>query len=71
MNRLNSHFLRPPPTAPDAYLVTARALWWLALADLVYSLVNNRHHPRIVQAQGRSAKTAVTPSQQPIYILLR
>jgi hypothetical protein len=44
MHRLNSHFLHPSPTAPEASLVTARALWLssyeLALADLVYSLVH-------------------------------
>jgi hypothetical protein len=28
MNRLNSHFLRPFPTAPEESLMTARALWY-------------------------------------------
>jgi hypothetical protein len=44
MKRLSSYFLRPSPTAPEASLVKARALWmssWeLALADLTYSLVH-------------------------------
>jgi hypothetical protein len=44
MDRLNSHFLRPSPTAVEASLVTARAVWLssyaLALADLVYLLVH-------------------------------
>jgi hypothetical protein len=66
MNRLNYHFLRPSPTAPEACLVRARGLWYtgqeLAVADLVYSLVHNRYHPGIVQrAQGRSAERAVSP----------
>jgi hypothetical protein len=44
MDRLNSNFLCPSPTAPETSLVTARALWLssyeLALADIVYSLVH-------------------------------
>jgi hypothetical protein len=55
MHRLNSHFLRPSPAAPEASLVTARALW-LSITD------SHRYHPGIVQqAQGRSAETAVSP----------
>jgi hypothetical protein len=51
MNRLNTHFLRSSATAPEASLVTARALCVssleLALADLVYLLVHI--DPGIVQ----------------------
>jgi hypothetical protein len=63
MDRLNSHFLRPSPTAPETSLVTVRALWlssWeFALADLVYSLAHIRYHPGIVQ----QAKAAVLRRQ--------
>jgi hypothetical protein len=64
MSRLNSNFLRPS-TAPEASLVTARALWLssseLAVADLVYSLSHGRYLQGIVQqAEGRSAETLVS-----------
>jgi hypothetical protein len=65
MDRLNSHFLSPS-TAPEASLVTARALWLssleLALADLIYSLAHVRYLQGIVQqAEGRSAERSVSP----------
>jgi hypothetical protein len=65
-DRLNSHFLRPSPAAPEISLVTARS----ALEDKLgvrpsrSCLLTGPHrcHPGIVQqAQGRSAETAVSP----------
>jgi hypothetical protein len=59
MDRLNSHFPCPSPTAPDASLVAAIVLWFsnygLALADLVYSLVH------IVIIQGQYNRPKATP----------
>jgi hypothetical protein len=63
MDRLNSHFLRPSPTAPEVSGDGQSTLLdKLALADLVYSLAHIHYHPGIEQqAQGRSAETAVSP----------
>jgi hypothetical protein len=56
--------------------VTARALWLssseLALADIIYSLADIRYPKIVQQAQGRSAKTVVSPhrnNQSTIYNL--
>jgi hypothetical protein len=65
MDRLNSHFLHPPPTAPEASGGSQIAL--VVKFGVIRSrshLLTGPHrcHPWIVQqAQGRSSETALSP----------
>jgi hypothetical protein len=65
MDRLNSHFLRPSPTAPEVSGDGQSALVVkLGVSPNLTRLLTGSHrcHPGIVQqAQGRSAETVVSP----------
>jgi hypothetical protein len=76
MNRLNSHFLRPFPTAPELSGDGQSALVVKLEVSPSRSLLltgSHRCHPGIVQqAQGRSAETVVSRNhnyQSAIYSL--